>query len=78
MTAQEWWRGRTPAQQKGVIVLAALELVFTTAALWDLAHRPARQVRGPKAFWLLASAVQPFGPIAYLTLGRRAEADTAG
>jgi hypothetical protein len=28
-------------------------------------------VRGPKGLWALGCFVQPVGPIAYLTLGRR-------
>jgi hypothetical protein len=48
-----------------------VETAFTATALVDLARRPARQVRGPKQLWLLGCFVQPVGPLAYLTLGRR-------
>jgi hypothetical protein len=78
MTPQDWWQGLSSSQRKGIILLGTLELIFTTAALWDLAHRPARQVRGPKAFWVLASAIQPVGPVTYLALGRRTDSPQLG
>lgn len=53
-----------------IVAGAAIEVALTTAALVDLARRPAEQVRGPKALWALGCVVQPVGPIAYLTIGR--------
>ena len=50
---------------------AAVEVVLTTVALVDLARRPAAQVRGNKALWALGCFIQPVGPVAYLTVGRR-------
>jgi len=47
-------------------------LIVTTLALSDLAHRPAKDVRGPKVFWVLSFVVQPFGPLLYFLVGRRA------
>jgi len=66
------WSDLTPAQQKAVIAGGAVELALTAVALRDLARRPASEVRGRKSTWVLAFAVQPFGPIAYLVRGRRA------
>ncbi|MEZ5270586.1 MAG: PLD nuclease N-terminal domain-containing protein [Microthrixaceae bacterium] len=37
----------------------------------DFRKRPAAEVKGPKFLWLLALAVQPVGPLAYLAVGRR-------
>ena len=65
------WSDLTPAQQKAIIAGGAVEIVLTTVALRDLARRPASEVRGRKWQWVLAFVVQPFGPIAYLTRGRR-------
>jgi hypothetical protein len=53
------------------VVVGAVELVLTSLAVADLRRRPADEIRGPKALWLLASFVQPVGPIAYFVLGRR-------
>jgi hypothetical protein len=68
---QERWDELPHLQQTGIVALAALEVVLTTAAVIDLVRRPRAQVRGPKTLWFLGFAVQPFGPIAYLVLGRR-------
>jgi hypothetical protein len=65
------WSDLTPAQQKAIIAGGVVELVLTAIALRDLAKRPAGEVRGRKALWLLALTVQPFGPLAYLATGRR-------
>jgi Phospholipase_D-nuclease N-terminal len=71
MATTKRWSDLTGAQQKAIVVVAALEMVVTASALIDLARRPARQVRGPKQLWLVGCFVQPVGPIAYLALGRR-------
>jgi hypothetical protein len=61
----------SPGQRVALSALVAVEVALTTTALVDLAHRPADLVRGPKGLWALGCFVQPVGPIAYLTLGRR-------
>lgn len=61
----------TPAQRRVVYVIGTAELIATAAALRDLARRPADKVKGPKAAWALACFVQPVGPLAYFTAGRR-------
>ena len=58
-------------QQTGIVAISAIEIVLTTKAAVDLVRRPRGRVRGPKTLWALGLTVQPFGPIAYLTLGRR-------
>jgi hypothetical protein len=65
------WAELPPWQQAAIVALGAVEIVLTTSATVDLVRRPRRQVRGPKALWALGFAVQPFGPMAYLALGRR-------
>lgn len=69
--ANKKWSDLTPTQQKVISVAGAAEAVLTAAALYDLAPRPAGQVRGRKSFWVLAFSVQPFGPVAYFAMGRR-------
>ncbi len=70
------WRDLSTAQQVAIVAAGAVEVVLTTIALVDLSRRPRAQVRGPKALWVLGSFVQPVGPIAYLTIGRRRAAST--
>jgi hypothetical protein len=65
------WEELPRWQQTGIVALAAVEIVLTTKAVADLVRRPRAEVRGPKTLWFLGFAVQPFGPIAYLALGRR-------
>jgi hypothetical protein len=51
--------------------MGAAEVVLTAFATADLYRRDASKVRGPKALWVSAFAVQPFGPLAYLVAGRK-------
>jgi Phospholipase_D-nuclease N-terminal len=71
MAEKKRWSDLTRTQQRLVIGGGAVELALTATALFDLARRPADQVRGPKPLWLLGCFVQPVGPPAYLVLGRR-------
>lgn len=71
MAQKKSWSDLTPTQQRLILAGAVLEGVLTTIALVDLVRRPADLVRGPKALWALGVFVQPVGPIAYFTLGRR-------
>ncbi len=64
------WSDLTPNQKRAVYVGGVIETVVTVAALRDLVRRPSSEVRGPKAAWVLAFFVQPFGPIAYFAAGR--------
>jgi len=65
------WSHLTVAQKRIIYVAGAAEVVATAAALRDLARRPANQVRGPKAAWVVAFFVQPVGPLAYFAAGKR-------
>jgi hypothetical protein len=71
MANKKKWSDLQPFQQRLIIGGGAAEAVITFAALRDLARRPSSGVRGPKALWLLAFVVQPFGPLGYLAFGRR-------
>jgi hypothetical protein len=65
------WPELTAGEQSALVALGIAELVTTAVAVVDLVRRPRERVRGPKALWFAASAVQPFGPVAYLLFGRR-------
>jgi Phospholipase_D-nuclease N-terminal len=64
------WADLSAAQRRAVYAGGAVEAVLTSMALRDLARRPAVEVRGPKALWVLALFVQPVGPLAYFIAGR--------
>jgi hypothetical protein len=65
------WSDLSDTQRRLIVAGGAAEAVVTTIALRDLARRPSATVRGPKVLWLLGFVVQPFGPLAYLWVGRR-------
>lgn len=52
----------------GVLALVQAGLAFL--AFWDLAHRPAAQVRGPKPVWIPVILVNWLGPITYFYVHR--------
>jgi len=68
MTRKRRWDDLPAVHRSLIIAAAAGELVVTTIAVLDISHRTA--VRGGKLAWVLAFAVQPFGPVAYLLFGR--------
>lgn len=65
------WGALSPCQRAAVVALGAAELGLAGSAYWDLLHRPAAAVRGPRWAWGLAIAVNFVGPISYFTWGRR-------
>jgi hypothetical protein len=69
--ANKKWSDLSSRQKRLISVAGAAEALLTGAALRDLARRPGADIRGPKALWVLAFFVQPFGPVAYFALGRR-------
>lgn len=52
----------------GIAGLVHVALAFL--AYWDLAHRPASQVRGPKAAWIPVILVNWIGPLSYFYVHR--------
>ena len=52
----------------GIFGIVQFALAFL--AFWDLAHRPAGQVRGPKPMWIPVILVNWFGPLAYFYVHR--------
>lgn len=64
------WSDLTPAQQTAVLTAAAIQLSLAATAWVDLAKRPKELVRGSKAAWAAAIAVNFVGPISYFAFGR--------
>lgn len=65
------WANLTDAQRRLLIAAAATEASIKIAALIDIQRRPASQIRGPRALWRAAMAVNLLGPLAYFAVGRR-------
>lgn len=73
MRRKKRWSDYTPAQQKVIGVLSALEVVLAVTAWYDLARRPATLVRGSKKAWAAAIAINIIGPLAYFRYGRASQ-----
>lgn len=65
------WSDLSDGQKVGVIIGAALQFGLLVAALWDLAHRSADEVRGDRRIWAGVVFINWIGPLAYFTIGRR-------
>ena len=74
VTASEKWSQLSPRARRVIVVAGALEGALKTAALIDLARRPASAVRGSKTAWAVSVLlVNSLGvlPIVYFVRGRR-------
>lgn len=72
--ARTKWHDLSPRRRRLIIVGGAIEGALKTAALADLARRPATAVNGSKTLWALAiTLINAFGavPIVYFVYGRR-------
>jgi hypothetical protein len=65
------WAELSDRQRSWLLAAAAAELSLKIAALVDIKRRPADRIRGPKALWRAAMAVNLLGPVSYFTIGRR-------
>ena len=55
-----------------VVLLVLARHALVAAWTWrDIRRQPAQQVRGSKAFWRIASAVNTLGSAGYWLIGRR-------
>lgn len=69
--ATKHWTDLSAGQKAGVVILGMAQLALLAAALWDLAHRSADEIRGDKRMWTALVFVNWIGPLAYFTIGRR-------
>jgi hypothetical protein len=65
------WADLSAGQKVTVVLLGAAQVALLAAALWDLAHRSADEVRGEKRMWAALVFINWVGPIAYFTIGRK-------
>lgn len=69
--AAKKWAELSDRQRALLLVAAAAELSLKIAALIDIKRRPADRIRGPKALWRAAMAVNLLGPLSYFAIGRK-------
>jgi hypothetical protein len=65
------WSDLSDRQRVLIVIAAAAEISMKIAALVDIKRRPAEEIRGPKALWRSAMAVNLLGPLSYFAFGRR-------
>jgi bacteriorhodopsin len=69
--AKKRWSDLSYGQKVAVVILGTVQVGLLVAALWDLAHRSADEVRGDRRMWAGLVFINWFGPLAYFTIGRR-------
>jgi hypothetical protein len=65
------WSDLSRGQQVATVLSSIVQAGLLAAALWDIRHRPAEQIKGSKAAWTAASFINFAGPITYFLFGRR-------
>jgi hypothetical protein len=60
----------SPARRVVFGLFGVVQVAFAFLAFWDLAHRPAAQVRGPKPVWIPVILINWIGPLAYFYVHR--------
>ncbi len=58
-----------PVGKATLAVIGVVQVAFAALAFWDLAHREADELRGPKPAWIPVILVNWVGPAAYFTFG---------
>lgn len=69
--ARQKWSDLSDRQRVLIVAAAVAELSLKIVALVDINRRPAEQIRGPKALWRSAMAVNLLGPLSYFAVGRK-------
>lgn len=59
-----------PARRVVFGIFGIVQIALAFLAFWDLAHRPAEQVRGPKPAWIPVILINWIGPLAYFYVHR--------
>jgi len=67
------WKELSRNQKIVIAILGSFQLSLLVAALSDIYHRPAYEIKGKKVWWVLASFVDIIGPLAYFKFGRDRE-----
>lgn len=65
------WADLSMLQKIGIIIGGTLQVGLLVVGLWDLAHRPAAEIRGDRRFWAGFMFVNWIGPLAYFAYGRK-------
>lgn len=59
-----------PGKRVSLGILGIIQAAYAFLAFWDLWHRPAKQMHGPKPLWGLVILINWIGPTAYFYVHR--------
>jgi hypothetical protein len=59
-----------PARRVALGLVGIVQAALAFLAFWDLARRPAAQVRGPKPVWIPVILINWIGPLTYFYVHR--------
>jgi hypothetical protein len=59
-----------PVRRVALGLVGMVQATLAFLAFWDLTHRPAEQVRGPKPMWVPIILINWIGPLAYFFVHR--------
>ncbi len=65
------WKDLSSQQKLMIVLFGTVQISLLAAALWDIARRPAEQIKGKKWVWVGVSFINYVGPISYFMLGRK-------
>ena len=63
-------RDIAPGGRAALGILGLIQAAYAFLAFWDLSHRPAKQVHGPKLVWSAVIFINWIGPTAYFYVHR--------
>jgi hypothetical protein len=67
------WADFSDGQKVAIVFLGTIQVGLLAAALWDLAHRSADEIRGSRRMWAVLVFINWIGPLAYFSIGRKRE-----
>lgn len=71
MPAKKSWKDLSTTTKIRIAIMGMIQVALLAAALWDLRHRSADEIRGDKRIWYGVAFINYFGPIAYFVYGRK-------
>ena len=71
MKEKKRWKDLPLWQKASTILAMIIQVSLLGAALLDIRHRPAEQIRGSKVLWTALAFVNYVGPIGYFLVGRK-------
>ncbi len=71
MLERNGWRDLTAGQRVGILLGGIVQFTLLAAALWDIWHRPTKEINGDRRAWTAVAFINYVGPLAYFLFGRK-------